>query len=168
MENLKDSEFFSKLKENQEKLKSLRAELTETIKIEFGKTAYDFLFSRYPKLESFSWRQYTNYFNDGEECYFSANVDDLEINGFTEYEDDELEEDGRLNILLMSQEQIWKSGSGNVHNEMFDEKALEIVNNIKMFLSHFDEDDLKDAFGDHKKVLVMATGVALIDYTDHD
>lgn len=168
MENLKESEFFKKLKENQEKLKNLRSELTEAIKVEFGKTANDFLFSRYPKLESFSWTQYTDYFNDGEECYFSAHLDYLEVNGFEDGDDDEVEVDGRLNILMMSQKQIYQSGVGRVDNEMFDDKAFEIINNIKMFLSHFEQDDLKEAFGDHKKVVVRANGVSLLDYTNHD
>jgi hypothetical protein len=33
------------------------------------------IFSANPVLVSFGWRQYTPYFNDGEECTFSANTD---------------------------------------------------------------------------------------------
>ena len=29
------------------------------------------IFREYPELESFHWTQYTNFFNDGEPCYFA-------------------------------------------------------------------------------------------------
>jgi hypothetical protein len=47
------------------------------------------LFSKQPVLNSFSWAQYTPYFNDGDECTFSVNREYIKIN---DTENDELED----------------------------------------------------------------------------
>jgi hypothetical protein len=39
------------------------------------------LFREHPDLESFTWSQYTPYFNDGDECVFSVNRESIGING---------------------------------------------------------------------------------------
>lgn len=38
------------------------------------------LFKEHPKLQSFSWDEYTPHFNDGDECVFSVYFDSLRIN----------------------------------------------------------------------------------------
>lgn len=38
------------------------------------------LFDKYPAVEKIRWVQYTPYFNDGDECTFSANVWDIAVN----------------------------------------------------------------------------------------
>jgi len=38
------------------------------------------IFKKHPELESFSWTQYTPYFNDGDECVFNAHTDYISIN----------------------------------------------------------------------------------------
>jgi hypothetical protein len=54
-----------------------------------AKTAFDevskSLFDEFPPLESFSWTQYAPYFNDGDECVFSANTDYPTVNGVEVY-----------------------------------------------------------------------------------
>lgn len=44
------------------------------------------LFDKYPSVEKIRWTQYTPYFNDGDECTFSANVWDIAINDDEMYE----------------------------------------------------------------------------------
>lgn len=69
-----------------EELKQMNAELEELKKIHLEKSKSMFtkiskmLFDKHPKLESFGWRQYTPYFNDGDECTFSAHTDEPDIN----------------------------------------------------------------------------------------
>lgn len=51
------------------------------------------LFDNHSGLESFKWRQYTPYFNDGDECKFDVDRDSIGINGeemvwLTEIEND--------------------------------------------------------------------------------
>lgn len=54
------------------KIEELNKELKEGFK-DALKESSDALFLKYPKLESFSWTQYTPYFNDGEPCEFGIN-----------------------------------------------------------------------------------------------
>ena len=44
------------------------------------------IFKKYNELKSFSWTQYTPYFNlvDNGNTYFNVNISDLEINGIIE------------------------------------------------------------------------------------
>src|SRR5690349_7857045 len=35
------------------------------------------LFEKYPTLKSFGWAQYTPYFNDGDECIFGVNDENI-------------------------------------------------------------------------------------------
>jgi hypothetical protein len=57
------------LKENSEIIADLRAKLNDKLKatLTFGSAE---LFEEFPELESFSWTQYTPYFNDGDTCEF--------------------------------------------------------------------------------------------------
>lgn len=53
--------------------------LTNQLKSEFPAILKP-LFEKYPAVEKIRWTQYTPYFNDGDECTFSANVWDIAIN----------------------------------------------------------------------------------------
>lgn len=44
------------------------------------------LFEKWPQLESFGWRQFTDYFNDGDPCTFGVYSDDPLINGESYYD----------------------------------------------------------------------------------
>ena len=44
------------------------------------------VFTQFPAVKSFGWRQYTDYFNDGDECHFYVREYTLKINGEQEYE----------------------------------------------------------------------------------
>ncbi len=60
----------TKMEEFVVKIENLNKELKECFKDALKESA-DILFQKYPKLESFSWAQYTPYFNDGDPCEFS-------------------------------------------------------------------------------------------------
>ena len=57
------------LQQMAEKIKKLNEELKGQFS-EALKEGANELFSKYPDLESFSWRQFTPYFNDGDPCEF--------------------------------------------------------------------------------------------------
>lgn len=69
----------TKLEELKEKQAALRAEMLTESKRFFDEAAKE-IFAKHPTVESFSWRQYTPYFNDGDECVFSVHSYP-EING---------------------------------------------------------------------------------------
>lgn len=76
----------TKLKELQKKIDALKAEKKSESEIAF-KEESKAIFDKYPEIKSFSWTQYTPYFNDGDECTFSVHADP-KINGYDEYEEE--------------------------------------------------------------------------------
>ena len=103
------------------------------------------VFEQNPTLVKFGWRQYTPYWNDGEACVFSANLD-------------------YPNILLKDQdedlydEESWFTG---------DDAEYPVWSNVITFLSQFDDNDVELLFGDHVCVSVTKDGVEVEEY-EHD
>lgn len=99
------------------------------------------IFVAVPNLSKFSWTQYTPYFNDGDECIFSADRDYPTIE------------------LKCGHETDWainESDKGHTEWEA-----------VRSLLSAFENDDLKSMFGDHAKVAVTLDGVDVSEY-NHD
>jgi hypothetical protein len=96
------------------------------------------LFEENPTLNSFGWRQYTPYFNDGDECTFSAHIYDPDIN----------EEDGY---------EIY--GENPLNN---------LKKKVCAVLQKFDSEDFKEMFGDHSRITVTRDGKISSDSYDHD
>lgn len=110
------------------------------------------LFGKHPKLESFSWTQYTPYFNDGEECVFGVNRENLDF----KYGGEEYEDIGEWNLKP-------ESSRYATFPEDFRPAAADVLD----FVGQFSEDDLREMFGDHKRVVVTAAGADAQDY-DHE
>ena len=73
-------EMIAEIKQKQAEIKRLQKELQDKSS-EIFLSSFKNLFEETPKLKSFAWSQYTPYFNDGETCEFSANVDYIQMNG---------------------------------------------------------------------------------------
>lgn len=102
------------------------------------------LFNNNDNLKEISWTQYTPWFNDGDTCEFSTYATSPTVNGWSEnswldYENDE------------SGEQI--------PDELYKE--------ITTILNILDEDDYKEIFGDHVKVVITKEGYEVEEYS-HD
>src|SRR5689334_3768923 len=67
-----------------DKIAAMQAEAKQAAQAAFQEGTAK-LFELFPAMESFGWTQYTPYFNDGEECVFSANTEYPTINGEKEY-----------------------------------------------------------------------------------
>lgn len=63
------------LDELRKKRDDINKQLQEQAKTLFLESAKS-VFENHPDLKSFSWTQYTPYFNDGDTCEFSAHTDD--------------------------------------------------------------------------------------------
>lgn len=162
------------------------------------------LFGKYPDLISFSWTQYTPYFNDGDECVFSVYADypEMELEGIDQDEGNPkvmyfrsassdkvyvIGKDyrngqyvinfsyGRRGGSLLSGTKTdrpvdYKEASA-IYDKIVAEKKAEgygsPYDDIKELLSGFDEDDLKQVFGDHVKVIANRQGVETEEYS-HD
>ena len=188
MENQIITKIKAELAAFEEKKKSFIAELRK----EFP-TMFKDIFTTAPKLKSVSWTQYTPYFNDGDTCYFSAHTDDLEINGVSEYNDDEdneeylydtinpqirgvlkTEEDVETNKLLADKiGYSWYANKkigeeGLFPNPDYNETLAKAVNSISEILSSIPDEFLEDLFGDHAKVTIHSDGRIDTEEYDHD
>ena len=108
------------------------------------------LFKAHPELTSFAWQQYTPYFNDGDACEFSARVEEPDINEVSGYDIDE----------------GWTDREGNKRGG--EHAALvPLQEAVAELLQEFDQEDLKEMFGDHMTVTVTPDGITTDD-CEHD
>lgn len=139
----------------------LRTQLQDAAKAHFTELAAS-VFAEHPVLESFSWTQYTPYFNDGDECVFSTHTDSPKMTFVTKLVDgpaeDHQEQDGKTFYD--------KRGYTGIHavpgfpNTPQEKAGCSVVD----FLAAFDDADLKDMFGDHIEVTVRRDGVDVDEY----
>ena len=105
------------------------------------------LFDENPNLVVFGWRQYTPYFNDGDACTFSAQLDSP--NFLLEGQDEDLYD-----------EQEWFPSDDDSAEALTYRK-------IASFLEQFDDEDVEMFFGDHVEVKVYRNRVETEEYS-HD
>ena len=156
-----------------------KAELTEKGKALFTEISQS-LFEKHPKLESFGWRQYTDYFNDGETCYFSVHADrdyGLTIN---DQDVDELENTRRETYQNTGKKVMQMQGWGANRKEVeVDERAYlpnpnydpvmgDMVNDVADLVNGIPSEVMEDMFGDHAEITVTKDGVTVEEYSDHD
>lgn len=101
-----------------------------------------YCFNEHPELVTVSWTQYTPYFNDGSECYFSVN--EQYVNGLDSYGEESSE-----------------------YTEDMPTVSDGCRASVSEVLGDFERDEYKEIFGDHVKVLVTRDGVSVQAY-DHD
>ena len=134
----------TKYTEAKKKMKAALEKANAIVKEAFLEASNE-VFNKYPNIESFSWTQYTPYFNDGDECTFSAQ---------TEYPQLTFTDGTEVDINY---------GGGDADAKVV---AKEIAA-VKTFLAQFDESDYEEMFGDHILVVVSRKGAKIKGY-DHD
>ena len=134
----------TKYTEAKKKMKAALEQANAIVKEAFLEASNE-VFNKYPNIESFSWTQYTPYFNDGDECTFSAQ---------TQYPQLTFTDGTEIDIDY---------GSGDVDAE----DVVEEIAAVKTFLAQFDESDYEEMFGDHVLVVVSRKGAKIKGY-DHD
>ena len=134
----------TKYTEAKKKMKAALEQANAIVKEAFLEASNE-VFNKYPNIESFSWTQYTPYFNDGDECTFSAQ---------TEYPQLTFTDGTEVDINY---------GEGDADAKVV---AKEIAA-VKTFLAQFDESDYEEMFGDHVRVVVSRKGAKIEGY-NHD
>lgn len=131
-------------------LKELKTRMVERGKEVFKDEAAK-IFENDSALESFSWTQYTPYFNDGEPCEFSVH-DYLTIT----FSDDIQVED-------------WSASewSRNYYKDKYSVEALDTADAAHELVTSIPEEVMEDLFGDHVKVTVYRDKIEVDEY-DHD
>jgi hypothetical protein len=149
------------------------------------------IFKRNNKFKSFSWTQYTPYWNDGDTCEFSAHTDYIYIDdaeeGVSSYElkslyEKLLQKDKEIKKLQRKNNKFeknndtknWEYSSNKrqieeLENTDIDEvkDKLEFIYDIEDVICSIEEDTLESMFGDHCKVTVTSNG-ATTESWSHD
>ena len=167
MQSEKSKLLFEQIAKGKDEIKKLKSELSEKIKENFHGLTKE-LFDSYSELDSFGWRQYTPYFNDGESCEFRSVHNYPTINGNDENYDESEQPEGVLDIVKLGSETIYDGNWKKVTNPDYNPYYNEIVKTVKEFLNQFDDDDMKDLFGDHVVIHITPNGIDVQDYDDHD
>lgn len=160
---------------NTDKIKQALAALKE----DYRKTAESMfhegvkeLFEKHKSLDSFGFMAYSPYFNDGDECTYSALIDYPYINGFT-VDDDSLEnyfEPREGDIKIWDNGSRWDYSNGYKDRTWVDgdPEIDAMVKDVKEFLKSFDDDVWHDLIGNHVIVRISKDGIETEEYTDHD
>jgi hypothetical protein len=154
-----------------QKLAALKEDYKKTAEAMFHEGVKE-LFELHPSLDSFGFTAYSPYFNDGEECRFSAHTDYPYING---YNDDE----GSMEKYFEPREgdsNIWKKigrwdYSNGYNNRVWVDGDAELdamVKDVKEFLSSFNDDVWQDLIGNHVIVRISKDGIETEEYSNHD
>lgn len=153
----------------QDKKKQVKKALKEIQKESeniFDKYCQDF-FEKNSELKSFSWSQYTPYFNDGSPCVFSANIDYISVN------DQVIDESTWYSEKIITNYGKWDSKTKTyidrvaVDNPNYNKELSSVCNDIIDFLSTFDDEFYLSKFGDHCTVTITKDGIT-VDELNHE
>lgn len=121
------------------------------------------------ELESISWTQYTDYFNDGDECTFSVHTDYeyLKYNGI----EGELvqSDDGEYAALrdVLFDSEIKKATWRTPMITYVSYSPIKPLEELCKFLEE-SEDFLKEAIGDHLEVTAHRDGRVETEFHEHE
>lgn len=177
------SEVINKIKEKLSEFEDRKKVLIQEIRKDFPEVISELL-NQSDSIKSVGWAQYTPYFNDGDTCEFSANIDYLYVNGEDSEDASILSpfKHGKIkdeHDLLMHRElcaatnKSWlktrKIGEdGLLPNPNYVKKESEIFNEIKIALSSISTDFYRDLFGDHCMVTIYKGGKLDVSEYEHE
>jgi hypothetical protein len=186
----------AKYTELKAKIANARKEMETTAKNAFTEMSAE-LFEQNPTLQSFSWTQYTPYFNDGDPCVFRCNgsypdvtiLVNGEIFGRSDREDStkpkSFEDYERTFKSLGGSVDSYQSGGKTVaydraakvitvdgvpvrtHQQLYD-MTRPTEKIVGAFLEAFDDEDMEVMFGDHVKVTAHRNGKIETEEYSHD
>jgi hypothetical protein len=119
------------------------------------------LFEENPDIKSFSWRQYTPYFNDGDTCYFGRGEE--RINGMSDEYDDPPE--GKVPYFEDSEEWPVKDEYGQEITHAVWKRWTAAIGGV---MRKFRSEDCEQMFGDHTEVTVTPDGITTDEHTSHN
>lgn len=147
----------------QEKVRLAREEARKVMSDALSQCALE-VFRAHPEITGFKWRQFTPYFNDGDECVFSVDSDypSLKLNVQHPFYSTQVEEALDSDEFLSGYELEFYKTPHHAWQETY-RPAWEAV---KDFVRGFDDDDMKSMFGDHIEVTVSFDGSSVSTSTE--
>lgn len=182
-------EINARIKKTQKDIEKLKSKLVKDTNTLFKQSLKE-IFKDHSNLESFSWTQYTPYWNDGDTCTFSAHTDYIYLNdseegeGVWEYEslyNDLLNKDKAIKKLEADNTKLagkpdnkWQIESNERKIKQLEEADIneikwkyEALKDISELMNNIDQDTLLTMFDDHVKVTVTKNGIETESY-QHD
>lgn len=156
----------SELQVKQKQVSKIKAEIQKDSEELFDQYCKD-IFQNNPKLKSFSWSQYTPYFNDGSPCIFHANTHYIKVNGESLDESNWYQKRNIINYGKWDNKTKSYVNRQEVDNNSYDEELSKVSDKIINFLSSFDNEFYANKFGDHCEIIVTEHGIS-IDELDHE
>jgi len=155
----------AKLKKQQA---AVEKEMANVAKAAFKEMSAE-VFKANPALISFSWSQYTPYWNDGDTCTFSSNAEYPSItfkasDGKTVKND---ENNGTLVFFDAEDTDV----EYEVPEDEYDKytKQIEKLNvKVSSFLGNFSDDDFLTMFDDHQLITVNRNGKVETEDYEHE
>ena len=142
-----------------EKIAAAKAEAQSIAEVAFREEATELLDEL--GVESFTWQQYTPYFNDGDACVFGVYADEPKINGFDAYEAPD-----RVTYLWGDKLTALSTEERAEYERKYAEYS-EPYRKVARFVISWETEDLLFMFGDHVEVTVSRDGIEVEDYS-HD
>lgn len=171
-------EILEKIKSKIESINSQREQLVSELRKDFAPMLAPIFEKSGGIIKSVGWTQYTPYFNDGDECVFSAHNDDVGsfiLNG------EQVDDSGVFTVCTYSiSRYISNNGSYERWIEKYPEDAFDpkqkseevetyrLLMELTEILSEIDDEFYKDLFGDHVLVTVCADGTISTEEYEHD
>lgn len=140
--------------ENNAEVEKLRQQTSTNNRKLLGQAVQQIFEENQDWLTSFSWTQYTPYFNDGDACTFGINLGYPEIN-----------EESWGNCDYVREFSGW--GSNRKPNPKYDPAKVSVINNLQRIIGSVGTECLESIFGDHAKITVTKDGFKVKQY-DHD
>lgn len=122
-----------------------------------------------PRLKFITFTGYVPFFNDGDECTYSSNAGDCDLNGFegSIHEHFEVYEDADVDIVNEARSTRW-NGNMSVPNENYNPKTFEFVKKLRAILNSIDDDIWRAIGGDHAAFMIDSRGIHTETYDSHD
>lgn len=138
-----------------------KEEMVEALRKDFAPMFETFFQKSNGKIQSFSWVQYTPYFNDGDECIFRVYTDyNFKINGEDTEEMDSL--DWSIKYYLKGQTEKYPL------KPEWDIELFKLIEDLQEVINSIPEEFMKDLFGDHVEVTVNSDGTITTEEYEHD
>jgi hypothetical protein len=149
----------SKYKALKAKMAEAKKLMEETAQKAFTEMSAEF-FEDNPSLVSFTWNQFTPYWNDGDVCTFGANCDYPSVT-FTA-------SDGKVVSYNENSGNCTDADDFDLDSKPYDKEIKKLVEATGNFLGNFEEEDLKVMFGDHMEITVNRSGKVEKEEYEHE
>lgn len=148
------------IKQQLREFEQKKKEIVEQLREEFPKILMP-IFEKTDKIDNISWTQYTPWFNDGDTCEFSVNLD-IKVNG--KYADDLDWYDWKVVEYVNEGKYV---EDVRKHSE-WDQVACMAVHAFRESLETIPEEFYFDLFGDHVQVTCHRDGTIKVEEYEHD